>query len=249
MIERRDLPITRRSSEVSIYTSRTAMAAAAGGRVIEHIERVLSKRQEARIVFAAAPSQNEVLAALVQASSIDWRRITAFHMDEYIGLPPDSPQKFGVFLRERIFTKLPFREIHYLDGNNAIPTETARYSALLQARPIDIVVLGVGENGHIAFNDPPVADFSDPFTVKEVSLDRVCRQQQVNDGCFATLTEVPTRALTLTIPALMAARHAVCTVPGPTKANAVHDMLYGPLSHTCPASILRTHPDWFHLSR
>lgn len=145
-------------------------------------------------------------------------------MDEYIGLAADAPQGFGNFLRGRLFGRLPFGQVFYLDGQAADPqAECARYSALLAEYPVDIVCLGIGENGHIAFNDPHVARFDDPVRVKVVDLDDKCRRQQVHDGCFASLGQVPTHALTLTIPALTAASGMYCIVPAQTKARAVHD--------------------------
>ena len=162
-------------------------------------------------------------------------------MDEYIGLAADAPQGFGNFLRGRLFGRLPFGQVFYLDGQAADPqAECARYSALLAEYPADIVCLGIGENGHIAFNDPHVARFDDPVRVKVVDLDDKCRRQQVHDGCFASLGQVPTHALTLTIPALTAAPGMYCIVPAQTKARAVHDTVYGEITTACPASILRT---------
>jgi len=196
-----------------------------------------------RVIFAAAPSQNELLGALCQGGRVDWPRVHAFHMDEYLGLPPDAPQSFGRFLRERLFEHLPFGSVQYLDAQTVDPAmECARYADLLAAAPIDLVCAGIGENGHMAFNDPAVADFHDPALVKVVALDAVCRQQQVNDGAFASLAQVPTHAMTLTMPALLAARRIVCVVPGPTKAAAVKAALTGPISTACPASALRRHP-------
>jgi glucosamine-6-phosphate deaminase len=163
-------------------------------------------------------------------------------MDEYTGLPADAPQGFGNFLRQRIFSRSPFREVNYLNGLAPdIEAECARYAALLKSAPIDIVFMGIGENAHIAFNDPGAADFKDPKTVKVVELDSVCRRQQVNDGCFAEFDDVPLRALTLTIPALLQAQRIFCVVPAKTKANAVYNSLSGEITETYPASILRTH--------
>ena len=163
-------------------------------------------------------------------------------MDEYIGLAPDAPQGFGNFLRRELFSKVSFASVSYLDGTaDDRAAECRRYGELLAAAPVDIVCLGIGENGHIAFNDPHVADFNDPAAVKVVELDHTCRQQQVNDGCFAKLDDVPTHALTLTIPTLVAPKTVFCMVPAPTKAKAVQAAVEGPISETCPASILRRH--------
>jgi glucosamine-6-phosphate deaminase len=210
----------------------------------------LARQPRARIIFAAAPSQGEMLDTLGRAAGIDWSRVTAFHMDEYLDLAEGAPQRFGHFLRAHLFDRVAPGEAHFLaarpiagDDDPAAAAECARYAALLHAAPIDIVCLGIGENGHIAFNDPPVADFADPATVKPVELDATCRQQQVNDGCFERLDAVPRRALTLTIPALLSGAHLFCTVPGPTKRAAIRQTLGGPIATSCPASILRQHPD------
>ena len=162
-------------------------------------------------------------------------------MDEYVGLPADAPQGFGNFLRAAIFGQVPFASVDYI-GTESDPDETCRrYAALLQGIQVDIVCMGIGENGHIAFNDPPVADFNDPLTIKKVALDETCRLQQVHDGCFARIEEVPRYAVTLTVPTMFRARYIFCIVPAPTKANAVRATVCGPISEQCPASILRTH--------
>jgi glucosamine-6-phosphate deaminase len=163
-------------------------------------------------------------------------------MDEYIGLDKNAPQGFGNFLERAIFGIAPFKSVNYIriDAPDA-ELECERYSALLRENPVDIVVLGIGENGHIAFNDPPFADFGDEKLVKSVKLDEVCRNQQVNDGCFASLSDVPTHALTLTVPALMAGSELYCIVPAKTKAHAVRETLMGEITPDCPASVLRTH--------
>ena len=182
-----------------VYRTRTEMGADAAAAIEAHLLERLAQQEHIRMIFAAAPSQGEVLASLVQSEKIDWSRITAFHMDEYIGLALEAPQGFGNFLKERLFDHLPFKAVHLLNGQaaNAID-ECTRYAELLAEAPIDLIVLGIGENGHIAFNDPAVADFNDPVTVKVVELDLACRQQQVNDGCFDALEQVPKTALTLT---------------------------------------------------
>ena len=194
------------------------------------------------MIFAAAPSQNEVLAALAADESVDFTQVNAFHMDEYLGLPGDAPQGFGNFLRGALFDKAPFRSVSYINGNaEHVDAECARYTALLREHPTDIVVLGIGENGHVAFNDPPVADFEDPVWIKPVPLDPVCRRQQVHDGCFASLELVPTWALTLTVPALMAGRELFCVVPASTKADAVAATVNGAVGAHCPATAMRNH--------
>lgn len=225
-----------------IYPTRREMGAAAANEIHDKILELLQEKDELNMIFAAAPSQNEVLESLTQMRDIPWNRINAFHMDEYIGLSDDAPQKFGTFLKNAIFDKVPFRSVSLINsGAASIDAECERYSALLREHPVDIVCLGIGENGHIAFNDPDVADFHDTALIKVVTLDDICRQQQVNDGCFAHIDEVPKTALSLTIPALTAGTYMFCVVPAATKANAVERTMNGPIDETCPASIMRTH--------
>lgn len=225
---------------VKIYPERRAMGNAAAAMISATLRRLLEQKEAVSIIFAAAPSQEEMLEALVNETGIEWSRVHAFHMDEYIGLPADAPQGFGNFLKQRIFDLLPFSTINYIDGSG---TEAAcvKYGCLLQAHPADIVCMGIGENGHLAFNDPPAADFNDPLPVKIVELDEVCRQQQVNDGCFATLAAVPTHAVTLTIPSLLQAPHIFCVVPGERKATAVYDTIHQSIQPQHPSTILRNH--------
>jgi glucosamine-6-phosphate deaminase len=163
-------------------------------------------------------------------------------MDEYVGLSREEPQSFGRFLSDALFDVVKPGEVHFIDGTKGPMEECERYATLIRAAPLDIVCLGIGENGHIAFNDPPVADFDDPETVKPVQLDEASRRQQVNDGLFSGIEEVPTCALTLTIPALMSGAHLFCVVPGSTKRSAVECALRGPVTTECPASVLRRHP-------
>lgn len=230
---------------VHIYDTRAEMGAAAAKACIEEIKRQFEQKESLNMIFAAAPSQNEFLAAMVEAGKtgeIDFSRINAFHMDEYIGLDREAPQGFGNFLRDRLFGLVPFRSVHYIDSTCSDPSaECERYSALLKENPCDIVCMGIGENGHIAFNDPHVAKFDDPEVVKVVELDEKCRMQQVHDGCFSKLEEVPTHALTLTIPTLVKPETVFCMVPAKTKAEAVRKTVEGTITEECPASILRTH--------
>lgn len=225
---------------VKIYDTRAEMGAAAAHDIKECIVSLLKEKEEINMIFAAAPSQNEVLANLVADKEIEWQRINAFHMDEYIGLNRNAPQGFGNFLKEHLFGLVPFKSVNYIDVTAKDPElESERYAALLAANPTDIVVMGIGENGHIAFNDPPVADFCDAKVVKPVKLDEICRQQQVNDGCFAKIDDVPTHALTLTVPTLTAASYHFCIVPAKTKAWAVNETLNSKIDEHCPATILR----------
>lgn len=228
---------------VRIFESRTAMGQCAGNEAAAQLRALLSQKEEVNMMFAAAPSQNEVLAALCSATDLAWNRVNAFHMDEYVGLQPQHPAGFANFLNRAVFERLPFKSVNLINGNSADPNrEAERYGDLLRLHPLDLCLLGVGENGHIAFNDPPTADFHDPKWVKVVELEERCRVQQVHDGCFACLEDVPTHALTVTVPALASAASMFCVVPAPTKANAIRDMLNGPIATACPASILRTHP-------
>ena len=225
---------------VKIYEDREKMGFYAAKDISEYISKLLKNKEEINIVFAAAPSQNDVLKSLVADKTIEWNRINAFHMDEYIGLEKGDPRRFGNFLNKYIFGLVPFKSINYIGGiNENVEEEIKRYVELLEKNPIDIVIMGIGENGHIAFNDPGVADFHDKEIVKIVALDEICRQQQVNDGCFADIKEVPTHAITLTIPTLIKARHLFCIVPAKSKAKAVYKTIFGDVSETCPASILR----------
>lgn len=230
--------------QVEIYPDRQAMGRAAASAVTERIRLLLKAQDEIRMIFAAAPSQNEVLYELSKMEDVSWTKVTAFHMDEYIGLSAHAPQRFGNYLKERIFKKVHFKTVHYLNPlPSKVQAECDRYTRLLKKAPIDIICMGIGENGHIAFNDPPVTDFHDRKWVKVVVLDHISRQQQVNDGCFVSINDVPEKAVTLTIPALFSGRYLFVVVPGKTKAKAVYDMLNGDISTRCPASILRQHPD------
>lgn len=225
---------------VKAYPTTDEMSDHAAAEVSSKIKELIEEKGVINMIFAAAPSQSAFFKKLTSYKDIDWSKINAFHMDEYIGLKEDAPQRFGNFLKRELFDFLPFRSIYYLNGNNTSEEETKRYTDLLKENPTDIVCLGIGENGHIAFNDPHVADFNDPNMVKEVTLDEMCRQQQVNDKCFNTLSDVPNSALTLTIPALLSGRFLYCIVPFKSKAQAVYNTINGEITEECPASILRT---------
>ena len=226
---------------VNIYDTRKNMGAAAAADIAACIKELLGRKSEIYMIFAAAPSQNEMLEALIADKEIEWNRVHALHMDEYVNLPSDAPQGFGNFLRRAIFDRAPFASVNLIGTDADSEATCRRYDALLAANKVDIVCMGIGENGHIAFNDPHVADFNDPCRIKKVDLDQKCRQQQVNDGCFASLDQVPTHALTLTVPTLYNVENIFCVVPAATKAEAVKNTVNGPVSEICPASILRTH--------
>ena len=225
---------------VKISDTRAEMGALAAAEIRATMLKLLADKEHINMIFAAAPSQNEVLASLLTYSDIPWDRVNAFHMDEYIGLPATAPQRFGNFLADHIFNHAPFRSVNYIDSSSTAEAECRRYTELLQTYPTDIVVMGIGENGHIAFNDPGVADFNDPVAIKPAELDEVCRMQQVHDGCFQKLSDVPTHAFTLTCPTLLAATYQFCVVPAATKAKAAARMLSGDISEECPATLLRT---------
>lgn len=229
---------------VNVLPDRPALGKYAAQLAAEAIIGLTAQQEKVNIIFAAAPSQNEFLSALIADDKIGWAKINAFHMDEYIGLPAGAQQSFGAFLHGRLFSMVPFASVNYLNGNaEDIAAECDRYSALLKESPPDIVCMGIGENTHLAFNDPPVADFNDPVLVKQVTLDADCRQQQVNDGCFATLADVPQTAITLTVPALLQAANIFCMVPGKTKQQAIEHTLNAPVSEQYPSTILRQHPN------
>lgn len=224
------------------YETRLEMGEDAARFVSERIISLLEGQEQVTMIFASAPSQREFLDALVLDQRIDWSRIVGFHMDEYIGLAADHPQTFATFLRKNLFDLVPIKTVHFIDGNaEDIEAECARYATLLTQNPIDIVCMGIGENTHIAFNDPHVADFNDPKLVKIVDLDDESRQQQVNDGCFATFNDVPTHAVTLTIPALFKGAYLFCMVPGKNKTQAVYQTLNEEISARHPSTILRNH--------
>lgn len=228
--------------QIVISDNREQLGARAADAVFNKILELLKNQETINMIFAAAPSQNEFFAALTE-KEIDWTRINAYHMDEYAGLKDDAPQGFGNFLRRKIFEKAAFNSVSFLNGNaDNLEEECLRYAKLLEDNPADIVCMGIGENAHIAFNDPHVADFNDQVLVKVVDLDRQCRNQQVNDGCFKSIDEVPTHALTLTVPALMSADFIFCMVPGEKKAEAVFHTLNSQISEKYPSTIIRRHP-------
>ncbi len=226
--------------EVRIYPDREEMGKDAARDVSAAIQQLQEKKDQINMIFAAAPSQSDFMKELINDKKIRWEEINAFHMDEYIGLAKDAPQGFGNFLKERIFDIAPFKSVNLINGQAEDPeAECKRYAKLLEEHPVDIVCLGIGENGHIAFNDPPVADFNDPKQVKVVALDMPCRQQQVNENLFTGIDLVPTHAVTVTIPALLRAKQMFCMVPAMNKAKAVYNTLNGEISEECPATILR----------
>jgi glucosamine-6-phosphate deaminase len=230
---------------VVVLPDRPHLGEAAGTYVAERLRALLAGQDRVRVIFAAAASQRETLDRLATEPGIDWSRVVAFHLDEYVGLPAGHPQGFGQWLQDRIWDQVRPGRVERMDG--AAPAgpdaEAARYGALVADGGIDLALLGIGENGHVAFNDPHVADFADPLVVKPVLIDETSRHQQVRDGAFARFEDVPTLALTVTMSVLLASRVISVAVPGPQKAPAVAAALDGPITTTCPASALREHPD------
>ena len=223
-----------------MYADRATTGRAAGTAAADALRRALAAQAQVRIMLAAAPSQLEMLRTLRTAPGIDWARVAVFHMDEYLGLPPGASQTFGRFVTDELVGAVHPGEVHLIapDGD-----PVRQYTDLLAQAPLDVVCLGIGDNGHLAFNDPPDADFADPEPVRVVELSEDSRVQQVGDGCFAKLDDVPRRAITVTIPTLMSGRRLVVTAPGASKRAAVARTLTGPIDASCPASILRRHAD------
>ena len=226
---------------VVIHPDGRALARAAADQAAAAIRDAVAARGVAHAMFATGNSQLEFVDQLVgDTPGVPWGQVVAFHMDEYVGIGPDHPAGFQRWIRQRIAEPTRVGTVHYLDGLAEPAAECARYAALLRRHPLDLCCLGIGENGHLAFNDPPVADFGDPVDVKVVELDRACRQQQVNEGHFPGLEDVPARAMTVTVPALLRAGTVLAVVPEQRKAEPVRAALEGPVSPACPASALRT---------
>lgn len=214
-------------------------AAKAGAQSLRH---ALAQNNEASIIVATGASQFEMLAALVAEPDIDWSKVDAFHLDEYVGLPESHPASFRRYLRERFVEKLPvpIRSFHYVNAETDPDQECTRLDNEISSKNIDVAFIGIGENAHLAFNDPP-ADFDTEKAFLVVNLDEACRRQQLGEGWFPTLADVPTRAISMSVRQIMKSRHIVCTVPDRRKAQAVRDSLSGPVSPDVPASILPSH--------
>lgn len=225
---------------VRVYQKQSDLAADAAAQVHSWLGQTLARQGSAAVILATGNSQIEFLRQLIALPAIDWSKITLFHMDEYLGISGDHSASFRRYMRERVESIVKPKVFHYLEGDAQLPLdECARYARLLQAQPVDLCCLGIGENGHIAFNDPPVASFQDPHLVKLVKLDDACKMQQVKERHFSSLETVPPYAFTLTIPALCRVRKMICIAPEKRKAEAVRNTLQGPISTACPASILR----------
>lgn len=224
-----------------VYASRDEMGKAAARDAAAKIRELLKTQDEINMVFAAAPSQNDVLKHLL-AEDVDWSKINAFHMDEYVGLEDQFEKTFAYYLKTTIFDKVNLKSVNYV-GSGDVEAVCKNYTALLSNRKIDIVLCGIGENAHLAFNDPPVADFNDKAVIKAVKLDEICRNQQVNDKTFDTLDQVPRYAVSLTIPTMVSTRYMFCVVPTDKKAQAVYDTMNAEISEAVPATAMRRHPN------
>ncbi len=233
------------TARVAIYDSAHEAGAAAASQSAKLIQAAIAKRNSARVIGATGNSQIPLVNALVE-EPIDWQAVEFFHMDEYAGMKADHPSSFRRWIKIRVEDRVHPRLTHYMQGDAAdLNAEITRYSRLLEAAPIDLAFVGFGENGHIAFNDPPVADFNDPAMIKVITLDEACRKQQFGEGHFAAITSVPEKAMTITCPGLFRAESWVCCVPEERKAEAVRNALEGPISEKCPASLVRRHPNTF----
>lgn len=230
---------------VSIYASNRELGEAAAAEAAAYLQQVLEEKGQANIILATGNSQLTFLEALRAAPGIDWGKVNIFHMDEYLNLDPEHPASFPLFLCRHFLEHLqpPAGAFFAVPNQSGSPEDACQacqeYEALLQEHPVDLCALGIGENGHLAFNDPPYADFNDPVWVKVVELDEASRRQQVGEGHFGSLDEVPTHAITLTIPALLSASKVLALVPEARKAPAVKASLHGPVTDSCPGSILR----------
>jgi glucosamine-6-phosphate deaminase len=231
------------------FETKEEMGAAAARQAGQLMRQAIAGRGQANIILATGASQFEMLASLVTLPDVDWSRVVMFHLDEYIGMPPTHPASFRRYLQERFVDTLPaLKAVHFVEGDERPPEEEcARIGGIIAAHPIDVALVGIGENGHLAFNDPP-ADFDTEQPYIIVDLDEACRRQQLGEGWFASLEDVPTQAISMSIRQIMKSRNIVCTVADQRKAAAVQGALEGEISNACPASILRTHPScWIFL--
>jgi glucosamine-6-phosphate deaminase len=233
---------------IKIFDTKEALGKAAAEKGAEIIRAALRRKGLATIVVATGASQFEMLRELTGAD-LDWSRVTAFHLDEYIGLAASHPASFRKYLKERFVDLVPLKQFHYIDGEAEPADECNRVGKLIRQQEVDVAFIGIGENGHLAFNDPP-ADFDteEPYLV--VELDLACRKQQFGEGWFPALEEVPQTAISMSVKQIMKARNLICTVPDSRKAEAVKKVLEGKVTPAVPASILKTHPRvWLYLDR
>jgi len=227
--------------EVRLCRDVKTLGRCAAADAASHISRAIEHRGHARIIVATGTSQFEGLAALVAAEGIDWSKVVGFHLDEYLGLPTTHPASFRRYLEERLVDRVGLRAFHYIDGEAEPEEECRRVGELVAAGPIDVALIGIGENGHLAFNDPP-ADFETERPYLVVDLDEACRRQQLGEGWFPTLDDVPRRAISMSIRQIMKSEAIVCSVPDRRKAEAVRAAVEGPVTPQVPASILQRHP-------
>jgi glucosamine-6-phosphate deaminase len=228
---------------VRVFPDPVTLGDAAATQAATVIREAIAARGVANVMFASGNSQLGFLERLTATPGIEWARVVGFHMDEYLGIPATHPASFRRYMRAEILDRVRLQAFREIGGDAPDPdAECERYASLLRVNPLDLCCLGIGENGHLAFNDPPVADFDDPRDVKVVELDDACRNQQVGEGHFATFDGVPARAITVTIPALLRARAVLAIVPEARKREPVDRALHGPISTECPASVLRTQP-------
>ncbi len=226
---------------VRVFEDKRSLSQAAAEHAAASLRRAIADRGRSRIVVATGTSQLDFLDALTTAEGIDWQRVEMFHLDEYVGLPITHPASFRKYLLEKFISKVGLSQYHLLDGDGDVPEVIRRVSESLKSAPVDTAFAGIGENGHLAFNDPP-ADFdtNQPFLV--VQLDEACRRQQVGEGWFANISEVPRQAISMSVRRILQAREIIAVVPDARKANAVKLCAEGEITPMAPASILRTHP-------
>lgn len=231
--------------DITTLPDAAALGRAAAACAAARLRQLAANHETVPVAFATGASQLATLRSLAQMPGLPWDRIVGFHLDEYVGLPADHPSSFHAYLHRQLASQLPFRAFHFIAApatDSSAADQAAAYAALWQATPPLLGLIGIGENGHLAFNDPG-ADFADPLAVRVVSLDPICRQQQVSEGWFPSLAAVPTQAVTVTLPALMAIPELIVSVPGPRKQEAVRRTLRDPISPACPATLLRRHPN------
>jgi len=227
--------------KVEIFGEKEDMGHGSASFVVQKLKQAIKVRGNANLILGTGASQYPLLEVLLE-KELDWTKISLFHLDEYIGLSDRHPASFRKFLKERVADKVNPKNVYYLKGDaDDIKAEIKRYEKLLRENPVDVACIGIGENGHIAFNDPAVADFSDPEYLKVVQMDEACRKQQVGEGWFPTLKHVPIEAVTLTITAILNCKVLCCTVLDERKSEAVYNTLTGEINTSCPASILRKH--------
>jgi glucosamine-6-phosphate deaminase len=247
MPEVADRPIYKFDNAVArIFPSPKDLGIAAAEAAASEIQRAIERRGSARILVATGNSQIDLVDSLAKHKDVSWKHVEVFHMDEYVGIEPQHPSSFHYWIQSRVESKIPVAKVNYINGKaKDLQVEIDRYASLLMAGPIDVGFVGFGENGHIAFNEPPIADFNDPAVARVVALDKASRLQQVREGHFKDVDSVPKLAITLTCSALFFSKTWICSVPELRKAEAVRGALEGPISTACPASLVRRHPSAF----